>query len=595
MDFLPLSVYLFPQDSISSLLAASTSSGGKPADPPLAVEPPPSLREDQVGAEHEHEHQASQHAEECAAPSSPAIVAAVAIASPVPLMEPHPAQPDVVDHAADAAAEDEVVPPRATPDPRAPDVGSTSPRKPRPASPQPSVSLPAMVPTSQPCTPEVLQKPPVLSPLPQSQLPQEQAAEDSAQPRDTFIDDLMSTAPASSTLQVLADMSSPPKRPHSAPPSTSGEALSPPPAKIARVAPAHRTLAKPSAVFGWDAAVSGKTSSESSSSSSSSSDDDDGSSSAASSASGKPSVLGSAPPSPLVAVAAQVAQLPRQRYDTHAPHAVAEPEYMAGTEWWLKPLWPSLAPLLSQLPDDRPLYKTEHLCAGTAPDSMAFNLLHHVINHKCIAVAEKKRAAQTFIKSTFGSEVGILFNDNAAFISGRGKDALRGNKESVLPKERAHCASAGLPCQPWTKSRSHSGESNRTSTPSRHPDYNTTMVQWPLYLKTRRPGCWFVEEVPDMEAYQTPDVDDTIDADQTDLWRFALSCCHEGYAVRTFEADHGLFAKIPRHRTPAALHIASIGWVFVAWFLGRPGPPMPRTSTSSGRPNNHVLKPTCRV
>ena len=69
--------------------------------------------------------------------------------------------------------------------------------------------------------------------------------------------------------------------------------------------------------------------------------------------------------------------------------------------WWFDSLWPLLAPFRARLPAPEhlaagdPVFLTEHLCAGTGADVVFFELLD--VRHRCLAMADKKRASQDAI------------------------------------------------------------------------------------------------------------------------------------------------------------------------------------------------------
>ncbi len=257
---------------------------------------------------------------------------------------------------------------------------------------------------------------------------------------------------------------------------------------------------------------------------------DDSQSSSSSSSSSDSSQSASNSPMADVVQAESVPEASRPvRFDTYPTRVVLKPPPVSGTEWWFDTVWPSLCPLLANLPEEpSKLFLTEHLCAGTGPDLVAYRIAG-IKAHKCIAVCDKKKNAQTFMKLCHGAEVGRLFTDNEALIAGFGTCVL-GNKpqRQAAPALTPCLVSAGFPCQPWSKGRTKNGNSSKTSRPSAHPDYGIAMEQFPRYLHVRQPAMFWCEEVPAMEAYENPDADDTIDAIQSDLWLWCCNCCREG-------------------------------------------------------------------
>ena len=66
--------------------------------------------------------------------------------------------------------------------------------------------------------------------------------------------------------------------------------------------------------------------------------------------------------------------------------------------------------------------------------------------------------------------VGAVVGCNTDIIAGRGKN-LATRKEQSLSRETPDLASAGLPCQPWTKGRHKGGTTARSSCPEKHPGF----------------------------------------------------------------------------------------------------------------------------
>ncbi len=331
----------------------------------------------------------------------------------------------------------------------------------------------------------------------------------------------------------------------------------------------------PRAGLSWSAPASSASKSDSSSSATASCSDSDNESKSSSSSAMDDSLVTLVVPKSPVPTPPPV----YERYDVQPRRAVPAPEAVPGTEWWFSTVWPHLSPLFETLPLESESYFTEHLCAGTCPDLLAFKILG-ITSHCCMGLGEKKKSAQQFIKLNFPTVAHRLFTDNQAFIEGEGTCVMAGGRKGRTVRVaagRPHTVSGGFPCQPWTKGRAKNGSSMKAGEPSKHPDYEVSMVQFPAYLRARRPGQWFAEEVEDMDRFQIPDQDDTIDAVQTDLWKFCLLCAQLGYAVRSFEADHILFAQVPRARTflaaalPIYLGLTLVGKMWKSQYRGTQG------------------------
>lgn len=174
-----------------------------------------------------------------------------------------------------------------------------------------------------------------------------------------------------------------------------------------------------------------------------------------------------------------------------------------------------------------------------------------------LAVAEKKKRAQRFLLDNFGNSLGHVFDSNNCFIEGSGRCHLHG-KTCNVPIQRAHVATAGLPCQPFSKARTKQGGSARTSSAPDHPDYTTVMVEWAEYLGCRRPMSFWVEEVVEFET--------CIDhkTGSPCMWLFAKACVVLGYVVKAIKLDHGLWiAGAPRERTSGVSAHARILYSFL--------------------------------
>ena len=132
-----------------------------------------------------------------------------------------------------------------------------------------------------------------------------------------------------------------------------------------------------------------------------------------------------------------------------------------------------------------------------------------------------------------------MFVENAAFLRGKGRCVAHGG-ECEVSRLRPHVASAGLPCQPFTGAREHSGATPRTGPPSQHPAFATVMEEWKEYLEARQPDCFFIEQVPE---FDTPDPKGV-----SYLKRFTRMCAAQGYSMRALRLSHGIWVELPRER-----------------------------------------------
>ena len=200
--------------------------------------------------------------------------------------------------------------------------------------------------------------------------------------------------------------------------------------------------------------------------------------------------------------------------------------------WWFDHLWTILPPIRAHLPQSCPRpYRTEHPCCGSHPDGLGYKVLG--IPHECLGVADKSRMCRQFIlHSTDGEEAGRIYRDNQAFIDGVGHCDIAKTKTRVAD-EFPDSVSSGLPCQPWSRGSPHKRK--------QHPLYHITMIQFPLYLKVRRPAQFWIENVPEIAEVKN--------GEASDLEIFAEECCKLGYVVRGVRIEHELFVEVPRSRT----------------------------------------------
>jgi site-specific DNA-cytosine methylase len=157
-----------------------------------------------------------------------------------------------------------------------------------------------------------------------------------------------------------------------------------------------------------------------------------------------------------------------------------------------------------------------------------------------LGCAEKKKTPQRFLLHNFGTKMGHLFTDNSAFLEGHGH-CLVHNRVCNVPAERPDFTAGGLPCQPFTCNRTHTGTSARTGAVSGHPDFSTVMNTWGSYLHIRQPGAFFIEEVPDFNSMS--------EDGNSYMWNFSQHCVKAGYAVRAMTMNHNVWVNFPRERT----------------------------------------------
>lgn len=95
---------------------------------------------------------------------------------------------------------------------------------------------------------------------------------------------------------------------------------------------------------------------------------------------------------------------------------------------------------------------------------------------------------------------------------------------------------AGLPCQPFTRMRSH-----RRVTTANHQSFETVFTTFLEVLRRRKPKGFLVENVP---AFLEEDPE----SGTTWCEKFAKACCKEGYSIRVFRLDASTWCEMPRDR-----------------------------------------------
>ena len=178
-----------------------------------------------------------------------------------------------------------------------------------------------------------------------------------------------------------------------------------------------------------------------------------------------------------------------------------------------------------------------------------------------LAVSEEKLAAQKWLRYQFGGQCGHIFKQNKCFLDGYGPCFLHGTV-CQAPQKAVDVASGGLACQAFSNARVQNGTTPCTGEPTKHPKFHSALVEFPEYLRQRRPKCWWIEEVltflkrlaalKGLSPYEV----------------FCESVRGLGYAIKGFYGHHGIWINAARSRVfvvgclPEAGHAAGCACIY---------------------------------
>ena len=106
-------------------------------------------------------------------------------------------------------------------------------------------------------------------------------------------------------------------------------------------------------------------------------------------------------------------------------------------------------------------------------------------------------------------------------------------------------ASAGLPCKAYSKLRDRTGSSAKTKGSMAHPACET-VYNFLEYLGSRKPGSWFVEEVPGFGHVDSHLKHNGVP--ESHLCNWVRQVCNMGYSVRVLEVKHEIWVQNRRTR-----------------------------------------------
>ena len=159
---------------------------------------------------------------------------------------------------------------------------------------------------------------------------------------------------------------------------------------------------------------------------------------------------------------------------------------------------------------------------------------------ECLAVAEKKGLAQTWLMHNWSEEVPHVYDENAFLLDGG--NCFKCGRSCRAPTTRPDISSGGYPCPPFSTQRSRTGGGERTGSTESHELYPTVMEGLPRYLKQRRPHCWWVEEVIGFKRSLKSL------GGKSPLQVLARTAKSLGYACRCVTVDHMVFVRLSRDR-----------------------------------------------
>ncbi|CAK0870712.1 unnamed protein product [Prorocentrum cordatum] len=149
-----------------------------------------------------------------------------------------------------------------------------------------------------------------------------------------------------------------------------------------------------------------------------------------------------------------------------------------------------------------------------------------------VAGADCKKHAREYGAKYYKHMIGHIFEWNSDLVNGRGRCAVRGGECSICGIAVA-TASGGLPCQPCTRQRQKTGNTQKTQSQEMHPGHDEVFEGFLDFLSEVGPAQWWAEEVMDFEPQ---------------LHEFAKCCTRAGYAVRAITVDQVDFVLVPRPR-----------------------------------------------
>ena len=266
---------------------------------------------------------------------------------------------------------------------------------------------------------------------------------------------------------------------------------------------------------------------------------------------------------------------------------------MPGCAWWQHSLWSSMKSVRMALPPTpyRPM-QHEAVCSGTMSECFGFQATRACL-HKCFVVrsangklvpidflpfhscehflwysvrlsciisavhphcirqamnmttvttagCDKKPAAQKFVFRNH--KVPHFYQSLNDMVSGNGFCVICQSHHGLEALPQPDLVTGGLPCQPFTKQRSHAGRTARTGKTRDHPDFTTVMEGFVDYMECRCPAGFLIEEVPEFANEKG--------GGPSYLSMFADRLSQLGYHIRALDLDHGVYCEMPRPRTP---------------------------------------------
>ena len=205
----------------------------------------------------------------------------------------------------------------------------------------------------------------------------------------------------------------------------------------------------------------------------------------------------------------------------------------------------------------------ESICSGMISELVGMEALG--MHYETMSAADTKTASRTFILREH-SHVAHIFTSMEEQTAATGFCTKHQRHCSLTGRPDLVCG--GLPCQPFSQQRQHSGghgrggkggkggascpqvdrvaraASSRLGQPEEHPSYGTVMTGFFDYLAARQPRVFLIEETTSF-GYTSKSRGESF------LAAFGERAVSLGYAVRAMSLDHGTWCEMPRPRTLA--------------------------------------------
>ena len=238
------------------------------------------------------------------------------------------------------------------------------------------------------------------------------------------------------------------------------------------------------------------------------------------------------------------------RFDTLVPSHRGlhqKPKFAPGSEWWAIPLWNAIEDARLRLPQQSRPILADALCCGMLMEKYGDSMMQAVVHY--LRLAECKPAAQKFVMRNHRDVIHHLFEkaESMAVVSEQGmvhcllcRKPCGGVLQLGQTQRSVDLVRTGLPCQPFTKQRVHSGTGD-SGAPQEHRKWSVVFLTFYDYLDNHRPKGWIVEEVMGFLA-----VDPVSGMSFLEL--FLQEASRRGYTCRVVKQNANVWADVKRPR-----------------------------------------------